>query len=68
MKQKYHQKISKALADLAIEKISFLGLSEVFHYFIGKGGLKLLEEKGFDLTVFEQELKAAESAVRAMVG
>jgi hypothetical protein len=47
MKQKYHQKISKALADLAIEKISFLGLSEIFHYFIGKGGLKLLEEKGF---------------------
>lgn len=47
MKQKYHQKISKALADLAIEKISFLGLSAVFHYFIGKGGLKLLEEKGF---------------------
>jgi hypothetical protein len=28
----------------------------------------VLEEKGFDLTVFEQELKAAESAVRAMVG
>lgn len=49
MKQKYHQKISKALADLAIEKISFLGLSEIFHYFIGKGGLKLLEEKGFEV-------------------
>lgn len=48
MKQKYHQKISKALADLAIEKISFLGLSEIFHHFIGKGGLKLLEEKGFE--------------------
>tara|TARA_R110000868_G_scaffold1103_2_gene8452 strand:- start:7179 stop:7373 length:195 start_codon:yes stop_codon:yes gene_type:complete len=47
MKQKYHYKISKALADLAIEKISFLGLSAVFHHFIGKGGLKLLEEKGF---------------------
>ena len=47
MKQKYHQKISNSLAELAIEKISFLGLSEVFHYFIGKGGLKLLEEKGF---------------------
>ena len=47
MKQKYHQKISKALAELAIEKISFLALSEIFHYFIGKGGLKLLEEKGF---------------------
>jgi hypothetical protein len=47
MKKKYHKKISKALAELAIEKISFLGLSEVFHYFIGKGGLKLLEEKGF---------------------
>ena len=47
MKQKYHQKISNSLAELAIEKISFLALSYVFHHFIGKGGLKLLEEKGF---------------------
>ena len=47
MKQKYHQKISKALADLAIEKISFVGLSEIFHDFLGKDGLKLLEVKGF---------------------
>jgi len=28
----------------------------------------VLEEKGFDLNVFEKELKAAESAVKAMVG
>ena len=48
MKEKYHQKISNSLAELAIEKISFLGLSAVFHDFIGKGGLKLLEEKGFE--------------------
>lgn len=48
MKQKYHNKISKALANLAIEKISFVGLSEIFHDFVGKGGLKLLEEKGFE--------------------
>lgn len=48
MKQKYHAKIAKALAELAIEKVSFLGLSEVFHHFIGKDGLKLLEKKGFE--------------------
>ena len=47
MKEKYHKKISKALADLAIEKISFLGLSEIFQEFIGAEGLKFLETKGF---------------------
>lgn len=47
LKEKYHTKISKALSELAIEKVSFIGLSEVFHHFIGKGGLKLLDKKGF---------------------
>jgi len=47
MKEKYHARISKALADLAIEKISFIGLSEIFHDFIGAKGLKFLETKGF---------------------
>lgn len=47
IKQKYHARIAKALSELAIEKVSFIGLSEVFHHFIGKGGLKLLEKKGF---------------------
>lgn len=48
MKEKYHARIAKALSELAIEKVSFIGLSEVFHHFIGKGGLKLLELKGFE--------------------
>ena len=47
---------------------SLFGLERIVALIGAYESPSVLEEKGFDLTVFEQELKAAESAVRAMVG